>query len=111
MFLKDYFLNEFNINIQPITENYSNSKEAQFRLEENLSLNFLEKNGFYKIEDMQVLESNDILLISTKFGKHFAIYIGNNKIIHQPIFGFSKIENYCNFYRRHTVSVYRRKIW
>jgi proteasome lid subunit RPN8/RPN11 len=110
-FIKEYFLNEFNINIQPITENYSNRIEAQKILDENLKLNFLEKNGFYKVENMQILENNDILLISTRFGKHFAIYIGNNKIIHQPIFGFSKIENYCNFYRRHTVSVYRRKAW
>ena len=110
-FIKDYFLNEFNINIKPIIENYSNDIEAQKILDENLKLNFLEKNGFDKIEDIQTLKQNDIILISTKFGKHFAIYIGDNKIIHQPIFGFSKIENYCNFYRRHTVSVYRRKIW
>lgn len=110
-FIKNYFLNEFNINIKPIIENYSNSIEAQKTLNENLKLNFLEKNGFNKTEDIQVLQKNDMILISTKFGKHFAIYIGDNKIIHQPIFGFSKIESYCNFYRRHTISIYRRKVW
>jgi hypothetical protein len=27
------------------------------------------------------------------------------------MFGFSKIENYCNFYRRRTDSVFRLKVW
>lgn len=109
-FIKEYFLKELNINIEPIIKNYSNHIEAQKVFDKNLELNFLEKNNFFRVDEDN-LETNDLLIISTSFGKHFAIYIGNNKIIHQPIFGFSKIENYCNFYRRHTAAVYRRKVW
>jgi proteasome lid subunit RPN8/RPN11 len=109
-FIKEYFLKELNVNIEPIFKNYTSHIEAQTVFNKNLEFNFLEKNNFFKIEKDD-LNVNDLLVISTLFGKHFAIYIGNNKIIHQPIFGFSKIENYCNFYRRHTVLAYRKKIW
>ena len=109
-FIKEYFLKELNVNIEPIFKNYTSHTEAQTVFNKNLEFNFLEKNNFFKIEKDD-LNVNDLLVISTLFGKHFAIYIGNNKIIHQPIFGFSKIENYCNFYRRHTVLAYRKKIW
>ena len=73
---------------------------------------FYTNNNFELIDDKKSLELHDILLIDA-FGenkpKHFALYMGQNKILHQPMFGFSKIENYCNFYKRHTDSIFRFK--
>ena len=48
-------------------------------------------NNFELIDDKKSLELHDILLIDA-FGenkpKHFALYMGQNKILHQPMFGF-----------------------
>lgn len=75
-------------------------------------IKFYEYNNFMILDKDRDLELHDILLIDA-FGenkpKHFALYIGDGKILHQPMFGFSKIENYCNFYRRRTDSVFRLK--
>jgi hypothetical protein len=74
---------------------------------------FIINNDFKVIDDKESLELHDILLIDI-FGeneiKHFALYMGQNKILHQPINTFSKIENYCNFYKRRTKLAFRVKI-
>jgi hypothetical protein len=74
---------------------------------------FYMNNNFELIENKNDIKSLDILLIDA-FGedkpKHFALYMGQDKILHQPMFGFSKIENYCNFYKRRTDSIFRLKI-
>ena len=105
--IKDFFKNELNIDISALI-NYTDFIQAQDVFNENLSLNFFEKKGFKIIENKELLEKNDILILKNNLGKHFAIYLGNNQILHQPTLSFSKIENYCNFYRRHTELAYRK---
>jgi proteasome lid subunit RPN8/RPN11 len=105
--IKDFLKNELNIDISALI-NYTDFIEAQDIFNENLSLNFFEKKGFTLIKDKESLQKNDILILQNNFGKHFALYLGNDKILHQPMLSFSKIENYCNFYRRHTELVYRK---
>ena len=105
--IKDFLKNELNIDISAIL-NYTNFIQAQNVFNENLSLNFFEKKGFNLIQDKQFLQKNDILILQNYSGKHFALYLGNDKILHQPMLSFSKIENYCNFYRKQTEYIYRK---
>jgi len=105
--IKDFLKNELNIDISALIH-YNDFIQAQNVFNENLSLNFFEKKGFKIIENKESLEKNDILILQNNLGKHFALYLGNNKILHQPMLSFSKIENYCNFYKRHTELVYRK---
>jgi proteasome lid subunit RPN8/RPN11 len=106
--IKDFLKNELNIDISAIITSYSDFVQAQNVFNQNLSLNFLEKKGFKMLENKESLEKNDILILQNNLGKHFALYLGDDKILHQPMLSFSKIENYCNFYRRHTELVYRK---
>jgi proteasome lid subunit RPN8/RPN11 len=105
--IKDFLKNELNIDISAIL-NYKDFTQAQNIFNENLSLNFFENKGFNFIKDKESLEKNDILILQNNSGKHFALYLGNNKILHQPMLSFSKIENYCNFYKRQTEFIYRK---
>lgn len=106
--IKDFFKNELSIDISAIITNYTDFFEAQNVFNQNLSLNFLEKKGFKIIENKKLLEKNDILILQNSFGKHFAIYLGNNQILHQPMLSFSKIENYSNSYQKRTELIYRK---
>jgi len=75
-------------------------------------IKFYRDNNFITINKDEELKIHDILLIDAfqeNKPKHFALYIGDEKILHQPMFGFSKIENYCNFYRRYTDCIFRLK--
>jgi len=108
-----------------IEEFYKKEKSIEFKYDNNFYSKSLEemdiKTEFYKfymdnnlqlVENKNDLKLHDILLIDA-FGenkpKHFALYLGEDKILHQPMFGFSKIENYCNFYKKHTDSIFRLK--
>lgn len=109
-----------------IEEFYKKEKFIEFKYDNNFYSKSLEEmdiktevykfymnNNFEIIDNKNDIKLHDILLIDA-FGenkpKHFALYMGQDKILHQPMFGFSKIENYCNFYRRHTDSIFRLKI-
>ena len=109
-----------------IEEFYKKEKSIEFKYDNNFYSKSLEQmdiktelykfyknNNFQLIENKNDLKLHDILLIDA-FGdhkpKHFALYMGQDKILHQPMFGFSRIENYCNFYKRHTDSIFRLKI-
>jgi len=74
---------------------------------------FYEINNFILVSKTEKLKLHDIILIDSfadNKPKHFALYLGEDKILHQPMFGFSKIENYCNFYKKRTNSIFRLKI-
>lgn len=105
---------------------YKKEKSIEFKYDKNFYVKdlenmdikneifkFYEKNNFEIINKNEKLNIYDILLIDA-FGqnnpKHFALYLGEEKILHQPMFGFSKIENYCNFYKRNTDTIFRLKI-
>ena len=109
-----------------IEEFYKKEKSIEFKYDNNFYSKSLEEmdiktevykfyinNNFQLIENKNDIRLHDILLIDA-FGenkpKHFALYMDNGKILHQPMFGFSKIENYCNFYIRRTDSIFRLKI-
>lgn len=100
--IKDFYKNEKNINLNI---DYS----------ENLNeINVKEKIlSYYNINNLKIVDSkeklmlHDILFLYGQGTKHLALYLGEDKILHQPMFGFSKIENYCNFYKRHTDLILR----
>lgn len=102
-----YLREQLNVNIE-YSKNFNNLLEANKLIENFLENNYEKDYSFSRIQNLDVLKKNDVLLMNFNTGKHFAIYLDQNKILHQPIFGFSKIENYCNFYRRHTVAAYRK---
>ena len=111
--VEDYFKNELNFiinfyeNWKQIRENLNKDLISAKEVGENIIKDkIFEKNGFKNIGNKNLIK-NDILVLNV-YNKHFAIYLDNNKILHQPMLSFSKIENYCNFYRRHTELVYRR---
>lgn len=59
------------------------------------------KNSSFKINDIGIFNIDNYM--------HFAIYLGNNKILEQPRNGFSRIINYSNLYDRKKVTILRRK--
>lgn len=105
--IKDYCKQELNIDLKYDTDFFDNASTDVNVLEEVEK--YYSGNNFTKILD-QNLKKNDILLLNgvNKTPNHFAVYLDDNKILHQPINSFSRIDNYCNFYKRNTVGVYRR---
>jgi proteasome lid subunit RPN8/RPN11 len=108
--IEEFYKKEKSIEFKYNQEFYSKSLE-QMDIK-NEVYKFYTHNNFELINNKNDLQLHDILLIDA-FGenkpKHFALYLGEDKILHQPMFGFSKIENYCNFYKRHTDSIFRLK--
>jgi proteasome lid subunit RPN8/RPN11 len=97
----DYYQNEKNLNIKE----YFSDRNAQifdtikhgWNFNDNIEI--YKKLGFKKIcnnlTDNIELQKNDLLLIQKKdatFATHGAIYIGGNRILHQPRDSFSLIE-------------------
>jgi proteasome lid subunit RPN8/RPN11 len=107
--IEKYLKKELNINIE-YNKNFKNLFEANKLIDEYSKNNFSKKYGFIEIKNLNDMKKNDILIMNSNTGKHFAIYIEKDRILHQPMFGFSKIENYCNFYKRHTEACYRINI-
>jgi proteasome lid subunit RPN8/RPN11 len=109
--IEEFYKKEKSIELKYNQEFYSKSLQ-QMDIKTEV-YKFYTNNNFELIDDKKSLELHDILLIDA-FGegkpKHFALYMGQDKILHQPMFGFSKIENYCNFYKRRTDSIFRLKI-
>lgn len=105
--IRDYYLNELNQNLDiNYTESIIDIDVKQYFID-----NYKNKN-LRMISANEKIKENDILLIDgIRNNSHCALYLGNNKILHQPMFSFSKIENYCNFHRRHTDLVFRSKIY
>ena len=71
-------------------------------LEQAQSCNFKQIN----FEDRT---QNDVLImkLGTKNPMHAAIFLGNNRILHQKYESLSCIENYNAYYRRSTKAVFR----
>ena len=91
-------------------KNFYKKSLVEMNIKDEIFKHF-EKNNFeiVKNEDYQI---NDIFLIDffgVKDPKHFALYLGDFKILHQPMSGFSKIENYSTFYRKNTFAIFRLK--
>lgn len=107
--IEDFYKKEKKIEFKYDKTFYSQSLENMNI--ENEMLKFYESNGLKQVSITEI-KPHDILLMDTfsfNKAKHFAIYLGDNKILHQPLFGFSKIDNYCNFYKRRTSYAFRSK--
>lgn len=107
--VEDFYKKEKKIEFKYDKNFYSQTLE-NMNIEKEV-LKFYEDNGFIQIS-INEIKLHDILLMDTfsfNKAKHFAIYLGDNKILHQPLFGFSKIDNYCNFYKRRTSYAFRSK--
>lgn len=102
--IRDFYKNEKNINLNV------NYKEELSKLDvKDKIYNFYNLNNLEIINKNEQLNLYDILFFNGFGIKHLGLYLGDDKILHQPTFGFSKIENYCNFYKRHTDLILRLK--
>lgn len=108
--IEDYYKNELNI-----VFNYDHSFYKKSLIEMNIKeeiFKYFEQNGFTLIKDNNY-KINDVFFMDfflNKDPKHFALYLGDNKILHQPMGGFSKIENYSDFYKKKLYAAFRRDI-
>ncbi|NBW09897.1 MAG: hypothetical protein EBR82_17915 [Caulobacteraceae bacterium] len=107
--IEDYYRNELNINF-----NYDRTFYRKSLIEMDIKseiFKYFQQNNFELIKDNKY-HINDILFMDfflDKNPKHFALYLGDDKILHQPMNGFSKIENYSDFYRKRLYAFFRRK--
>jgi proteasome lid subunit RPN8/RPN11 len=103
--IRDFYLKKMNIDLSIEYEDLDKINVKKMFID-----HYNDKN-LMLINNIEELKDNDILLIDDfKEACHCAIYLGNDKILHQPMDTFSKIENYCNFYRRRTNLIFRSKI-
>lgn len=103
--IRDFYYKKMNIDLSIEYEDLD-----KINVEKTFLENYNSKN-LMLIKNIEDIKNNDILLLDgLKEASHCAVYLGDNKILHQPMNTFSKIENYCNFYRRHTKLVFRSKI-
>ncbi len=67
------------------------------------------KNCNFKQINFEDRTQNDVLImkLGTKNPMHAAIFLGNNRILHQKYESLSCIENYNAYYRRSTKAVFR----
>ena len=102
--IRDFYKNEKNIDLKV------EYKEDLYELDVKAKIyNFHHLNNLDIIDKNDQLKVDDILFFNGFGTKHLGLYLGEDKILHQPMLGFSKIENYCNFYRRHTDLILRFK--
>jgi proteasome lid subunit RPN8/RPN11 len=107
--IEDFYKNELNINF-----NYDRNfyKKSLIEMDiKNEIFKYFEQNNFEIITN-NTFKINDILFMDfflNKNPKHFALYLGDDKILHQPMGGFSKIENYSDFYKKKLYAIFRRK--
>jgi proteasome lid subunit RPN8/RPN11 len=107
--IEDFYKNELSIKFNYDIDFYKKSL-LEMDIKEEIFKHF-EKNNFEIVKD-NTYKIYDILLIDffgTKNPKHFALYLGDDKILHQPMGGFSKIENYSNFYKKNIYNIFRFK--
>lgn len=72
---------------------------------------FNENQCFSKVSDD--IQAGDIIL--TQFGnstpEHAILYLGNGEMLHHAHNHLSRIENYSNYWQKHTHSVWRHEKW
>lgn len=106
--VEDFFKNEFNFIFNYDRNLYlDNQKDINIK---QIVLDFYEINNFLHVKDNN-LETYDVILMNGIFGEacHFAIYLGDNKILHHPINKFSRIDEYSKFYKKNTNFIFRKK--
>lgn len=108
--VKNYFKNELSINLN-IDENLFKNKKVQAAEAEEIINQYYIKNNLIKIVKNEDLKLNDILVLKNKFSTHLAIYIGSDKILHQPYNRISIIEDLDKNYRNQIQYILRNKLY
>jgi proteasome lid subunit RPN8/RPN11 len=107
--IKNYFKNELDINID-----FDESSVIEKRVEDldifKIALDYYKNNNFIYIDDIYNLKKHDIIVLKNKISSHLAVYLGNNKILHQPINRISIIEEYSNQYKKEAQGIFRSNI-
>lgn len=106
--VKLFYKNELNVDLTIPQE------MAQHNLFEFNDLNIKLIFDYAKINNLSIIntkeiKSNDIGIFNIDNYIHFAIYLGNNKILEQPRNGFSRIIDYTNLYDRKKIAFLRRE--
>lgn len=107
--IKNYFKYELNIDIN-FDEDFLYGKRIEDLNVFEIVLNNYEKNNFKFISNSIELRKNDILILKDKISSHLAVYLGGNKILHQPINKISLIEDYSDKYKKETKGLFRSNI-
>ena len=108
--IRDYYKNELNIELTNFHRNIDWRKNNPSLIFENI-----EKENFILIcegknPSLDLLQKNDIILLKDlkdKFPSHLGIYLENQLFLHQPVYQYSRIENYSYIYKRITFFIIR----
>jgi proteasome lid subunit RPN8/RPN11 len=107
--IKNYFKNELNLNLEIYKDQIDNKNIEDLNVEE-ITFNNYELNNLYIVNNQNTIKKNDIILLKNKISGHLAVYLGNNKILHQPIHKISIIEDYTDKYKKQTKAIFRSNI-
>ena len=104
--VRDFYLKNLNADISGKYENELGTFDIKKAFLDNLI-----NTNLKEVENKNDIHVYDILLLDGQNkSSHFAIYLGKDKILHQPRYSLSKIENYSSFYKNRTDSIFRLKI-
>ncbi len=103
--IKDYFEFELSILIPDFDRKFEWWNAGQ-----NLYLDNFSKAGFVEVKN-QTLKKNDVILmqINSPVPNHGAIYLGEEKILHQLSGRLSSIDVYGGYWQKHTVKILRHE--
>lgn len=100
----DYYSSNFNIKMPEVL------RLSQYWWQDyGTNINQVAENLGFDVVDY--FKENDMLLINlnSKIPNHFAIYLGNNKILHHPVGRLSVIEELPHKYLQSITHIFRRK--
>jgi len=106
--IKNYFNKELNLKLN-IDERLFKDKDITSIEVEDIINRYHATNNLLKLKKDTNLKINDILILKNKISTHLAVYIGNNKIIHQPLNRISIIEDLSKDYQEDIQGVLRSK--
>lgn len=101
--VRDFYLKKLNVDLSIKYE----KELGTFNIKKTF-LDNLTNINLKIVEDKNDIHVNDILLLDGQNkSSHFAIYLGKDKILHQPRYSLSRIENYSSFYKNRTDLIFR----
>jgi proteasome lid subunit RPN8/RPN11 len=103
--VRDFYLKKFNSDISGKYEKELGTFDVKKAFLDNLI-----NTNLKIVENKNNIDIYDLLLLDGDKSSHFAVYLGKDKILHQPRCSLSKIENYSSFYKNRTDLIFRLKI-
>lgn len=83
-----------------------------WQTEKNLYLDNMQQQGFYQIDQQQIVDGDVILIcLGSTTPNHAAIYVGHQQILHHSPNRKSKRDFYNGFWLKYTHSIWRHKQW